>query len=87
MKALSALDHNSQSSREEIERQFGTILAASPYQFFILEQDGRRIIQIGKVPTGLPRAFQEKAFFPVICSFSPAKSGYPKSPPRKRFGI
>ncbi len=59
---MRVLMHNQQLGRVEIEQQFGSILASSPYQFFILERDGKRIIQIGKVPANLPSAFKENTF-------------------------
>jgi len=61
--ALCALDQNGQLGRGEIEQRFGTILDASPYQFLILNQEGQRILQVGKVPTGLPSSLEESAFF------------------------
>lgn len=54
LSALCAIGQSGQLGRDEIEQQLGTILHASSYQFLMLIQDGRRILQTGKVPAGPP---------------------------------
>jgi len=83
--ALSSLDQTGQLNRDEIERRFGTILDASPYQLFLLEQDDQRIVQIGKVPTRLPPSFEENAFFSDGTFFFSRKVRLFQSAARKTF--
>lgn len=61
--ALSALDQGGLASREAIEQRFASVLGASPYQFLLLQQDGRTRLQVGEIPTGLAALSQENAFF------------------------
>lgn len=61
--ALNALDQNGQLDRNGIEQRFGTILHATDYQFFLLVKDGRRILQIGEIPAGVPTILEKNAFF------------------------
>jgi two-component system, NtrC family, sensor histidine kinase HydH len=61
--ALQALFANEDLSREEIKRILDGIVRNSPYQFFVLEQNGRRILQTGNLPAAL--------------STSPEKEGRP----------
>ncbi|MFH0730412.1 MAG: ATP-binding protein [Pseudomonadota bacterium] len=63
MGALSALDRNGRLGHGEIERVLDEILRASSYRFLILEQEGRRMLQVGEVPAGLPLLFQEGGSF------------------------
>lgn len=82
---LRVFDQNGQLSRDEIEQQFSTILNASHYQFLILEQDSRRILQVGTVPTGLPSSFEENAFFFDGTFIFSRRVSLPKSAPREIF--
>ena len=51
--AIHALEENGRLKRGEIERIVEHIIRDSPYQFLVLEQNGRRILQAGDIPAAL----------------------------------
>jgi len=51
--AIHSLEENGGLKRTEIERIVEHIIRDSPYQFVVLEQDGRRILHAGDIPAAL----------------------------------
>ena len=51
--AIHSLEENGRLKRDEIERLVEHIIRDSPYQFLVLEQNGRRILQAGDIPAAL----------------------------------
>jgi two-component system, NtrC family, sensor histidine kinase HydH len=50
---IDSLEENGRLRRDEIESIVEHIIGDSPYQFLVLEQNGRRILQAGDVPAAL----------------------------------
>jgi two-component system, NtrC family, sensor histidine kinase HydH len=51
--AVHALEENGHLGPDEIERIVEHIIDDSPYQFLVLEQNGKHILQAGKIPQGM----------------------------------
>jgi signal transduction histidine kinase len=51
--AIHSLEENGRLKRAEIERIVEHIIRDSPYQFLVLKQNGRRILQAGDIPAAL----------------------------------
>jgi two-component system, NtrC family, sensor histidine kinase HydH len=51
--AIYAVEENGRLKRDEIQRIIEHIVRDSPYQFLVLEQNGRRVLQAGDVPVAL----------------------------------
>ncbi len=51
--AIHSLEENGRLKRDEIENIVEHIIRDSPYQFLVLEQNGRRILQVGDIPSAL----------------------------------
>jgi two-component system, NtrC family, sensor histidine kinase HydH len=51
--AIHSLEENGHLNRDEIERIVGHMIGDSPYEFIVLEQNGRRILQAGDIPAAL----------------------------------
>ncbi len=56
---VSGLEQNGRLTRGEIERILEKIIRNYPYEFIVLEQDGRRILEAGKVPPALRLPVEE----------------------------
>lgn len=61
--ALSAIDQGGQLGREGLEHRFGAVLAASPYQFFLLQRNGMNVVKVGRIPDVIPAFSGENAVF------------------------
>ncbi len=51
--AINALEENGRLGRDEIESILEHIIEASPYQFLVLEENGKHILQAGKIPQAM----------------------------------
>lgn len=51
--AIHAMEENGHLKHDEIQGIMGSIIRSSPYQFLVLEQNGRRIYQAGDIPASL----------------------------------
>jgi two-component system, NtrC family, sensor histidine kinase HydH len=51
--AIQAFEENGLLDRDEIEGILDHIINDSPYQFLVLEQSGKPILQAGKIPSGM----------------------------------
>lgn len=56
---VGALEQNGHLTRREIEKILENIIRDSPYEFIILEQNGRLILQVGEVPATLSLPAEE----------------------------
>jgi two-component system, NtrC family, sensor histidine kinase HydH len=51
--AIQSLEDNGGLKRDEIQTIIEQIIRNSPYQFLVLEQNGRRVLHAGDIPSGL----------------------------------
>jgi signal transduction histidine kinase len=61
--AIHSLEENGRLKRDEIERIVEHMIGDSPYQFIVLEQNGRRILQAGDIPVALTLPSEETESF------------------------
>ncbi len=61
--AIHSLKENGRLKREEMERILEHIILDSPYDFLVLEQEGRRILQVGNIPAALILPSEETESF------------------------
>jgi signal transduction histidine kinase len=61
--AIHALEENGRLKRDEIEGIVEHLIGDSPYQFLVLAQNGRRMIQAGDVPADLTLPSEETESF------------------------
>jgi two-component system, NtrC family, sensor histidine kinase HydH len=61
--AIDAMDENGHLKRDEIQEIIEHIVRESPYQFLVLVQDSRPVLQVGDIPAGIALPAMETESF------------------------